>query len=279
MTTNLIAIRGTTYSLHARHDIHGNRPDSGAGLFAGASLSDWQHDFELVRDVETWLTSKFPDFRCIGRVSILEYLREKVEHGEIRVVREQSTNADNGFVQPPGLAAPCSWETKPFAAEHTYYSSLPAAPFDFDGWHSQVESWTNDFANEIATALPILRGSSLQRTRLNVAAAIVGAFGGGLHLTDPDADAAEVDLGDVKPIDHAATALGDAAPFEYLSSAPSVNVLSVAVRSVHEAQCFAEYEEDMEMCNVAKAMYGGDPRTYALCSSRASENYRSCLGY
>lgn len=53
----------------------------------------------------------------------------------------------------------------------------------------------------------------------------------------------------------------------------------MAMRSGRDAQCFADYEQDMEMCNVAKAMYGGDPRTYALCSSRASENYRTCLGY
>jgi hypothetical protein len=277
MTTNLIAIQGTTYSLYARHDIHGNRPDSGSALFEGASLYDWENDFELVRDVEIWLTSKFSDFRCIGRVSILEYLRDKVTQGEVRVVREESTNADNGFVQPPGLAAPRSWETKPFEAECTYYSSLPAAPFDFDGWHSKVEGWTNDFANEMATALPTLRGSNLMRTRLNVAAAIVGAFGGGLRLTD--AAAADVDLGDVNPIGDTPTPLGDAAPFEYFSSAPSDGVLSVATRSGREAQCFADYEQDMEMCNAAKAMYGGDPRTYALCSSRASENYRTCLGY
>lgn len=275
MTTNLIAIQGATYSLYSRHDIHGNRPNSGAALFEGVSLYDWENDFELVRAVETWLTSKFSDFRCIGRVSILEYLRDKVTQGEVRVVREESTDADNGFVRPPGLAAPSSWETKPFEAEYTYYSSLPAAPFDFDGWHSQLEGWTNDFANEMATALPTLRGSNLMRTRLKVAAAIVGAFGGGLRLTD----AADVDFGDVKPIGDAPTPLGGAAPFEYFSSAPSNGVMSMAVRSEREAQCFTDYERNMDACDMIKAVFGGDPRTYALCSSRAFSNYQTCLGY
>jgi hypothetical protein len=182
-------------------------------------------------------------------------------------------NADNGFVQPPRLAAPHSWETKPFVPEYTYYSSLPEAPFDCDGWHSRVEGWTNDFAHEIATALPTLRSSTLMRTRLNVAAAIVGVFNQGTRLTDA------VDLGDVTTTGEAPTPLGGAAPFEYFSSAPPDGLMSMAMRSGRDAQCFADYEQDMEMCNVAKAMYGGDPRTYALCSSRASENYRTCLGY
>ena len=182
-------------------------------------------------------------------------------------------NADNGFVQPPRLAAPHSWETKPFVPEYTYYSSLPEAPFDCDGWHSRVEGWTNDFAHEIATALPTLRSSTLMRTRLNVAAAIVGVFNQGTRLTDA------VGLGDGAIISDASTPLGRAAPFEYFSSAPPDGLMSMAMRSGRDAQCFADYEQDMEMCNVAKAMYGGDPRTYALCSSRASENYRTCLGY
>jgi hypothetical protein len=230
-------------------------------------------DFELVRDVETWLRSKFSDFRCIGRVSILEYLRTKVMQGEVRVVREEPMNADNGFVQPRPLAAPRSWETKPFVPEYTYYSSLPEAPFDFDRWHSQVEGWTNDFVNNVAISLPTLRGSSLTRTRLNVAAAIVGVFNQGTRLTDA------VDLGDVTTLGDAPTPLGGAAPFEYFSSAPSDGVMSMAMRSGRDAQCFADYEQNMDACVMAKALFGGDPRTYALCTSKAFSNYQTCLGY
>ncbi|QIN60193.1 hypothetical protein SBC1_01680 [Caballeronia sp. SBC1] len=273
MTTKLVAIQGTSYALYSADDIHGNAPDSGTALFENATLYEWEHDFELVQNIETWLRSKFSDFSCIGRLSILEYLRDKVMQGEVRVVRAEPMSADNGFVQPPRLAAPRSWETKPFDPPYTYYSLLPVAPFDFDGWHSQLESWTNDFGDAVATALPTLRGSNLTRTRLNVAAAIVGVFNQGSRLTDA------VDLGDVTAIGEASTPLSGAAPFEYFSSAPSDGVLSMAMRSGRDAQCFADYEQDMEMCNVAKAMYGGDPRTYTLCSSRASENYRTCLGY
>jgi hypothetical protein len=273
MPRELIVVHGTAYASYAEHEVHGNATDSGPALFEGASLYDWVNDFELVRDAETWLRSKFSDFSCIGRLSILEYLRNKVMQGEVRVVRAEPMSADNGFVQPPRLAAPRSWETKPFDPPYTYYSSLPVASFDFDGWQSQLESWTNDFSDAVATALPTLRGSNLTRTQLNVAAAIVGVFNQGSRLTDA------VDLGDVTAIGEASTPLSGAAPFEYFSSAPSDGVLSMAMRSGRDAQCFADNEQDMEMCNVAKAMYGGDPRTYALCSSRASENYRTCLGY
>jgi hypothetical protein len=143
-------------------------------------------DFELVRDVETWLRSKFSDFRCIGRVSILEYLRTKVMQGEVRVVREEPMNADNGFA---------------------------------------------------------------------------------------------VDLGDVTTLGDAPTPLGGAAPFEYFSSAPSDGVMSMAMRSGRDAQCFADYEQNMDACVMAKALFGGDPRTYALCTSKAFSNYQTCLGY
>jgi hypothetical protein len=273
MTTRSIAIQGSTYVLYAKHEHHGSAPDCGRALFDNASLYDWEHDFELVRSVEIWLNSTFSNFRCIGRISVLEYLRHKVMDGAVHVIREDSMDADNGFVRPPRLAAPHSLETKPFVPEYTYYSWLPAAPFDFDAWHSQIEGWTNEFAQDIATALPALRGSSLMRTRLHVAAAIAGLFNQGTSLMDT------VDLGDVTTIEDVPTPLSGAAPFEYFSSASSDGVLSMTMRSGRDAQCFADYERDMEMCNAAKAMYGGDPRTYALCRSRASENYRTCLGY
>ena len=96
-------VQGTTYALYAKHDIHGNAPDSGPVLFEGASLYDWENDFELVRDVETWLRSKFSDFRCIGRVSILEYLRDKVMQGEVRMVRGNQQTQTMVSSNHPGL--------------------------------------------------------------------------------------------------------------------------------------------------------------------------------
>lgn len=77
------------------------------------------------------------------------------------------------------------------------------------------------------------------------------------------------------------TPLGDAVPFEYVKSATGNDVLSIAARGVsesHEAQCFADYENDLEICNFAGALYK-DPRTFALCKQRAFSNNQTCRGY
>jgi hypothetical protein len=76
--------------------------------------------------------------------------------------------------------------------------------------------------------------------------------------------------------------LADAQPFEYSEDSPLGNVQDVAARGVseaEEAECHATYELDMEQCQFARAMYGGDLRTYSLCTSRAFENYQACRGY
>ena len=84
------------------------------------------------------------------------------------------------------------------------------------------------------------------------------------------------------PETDSSTPLGDAQPFEYSEDSPLQNVDQVAMRGVSEedeAECHAMYEMDMEQCEVAKAMYGGDLRTHSLCTTRAFENYQACRGY
>ncbi|AIP71655.1 hypothetical protein [Burkholderia pseudomallei] len=78
------------------------------------------------------------------------------------------------------------------------------------------------------------------------------------------------------------TPLGDAQPFGCSEDSPLENGQDVAARGVgeaEEAECHAKYELDMEQCQFARAMYGGDLRTYSLCTSRAFENYQACRGY
>ncbi|WP_245965087.1 hypothetical protein [Trinickia dinghuensis] len=82
--------------------------------------------------------------------------------------------------------------------------------------------------------------------------------------------------------DPSSSPLGDAQAFEYGDGSPLEKVQDVAARGVSEedeAECHATYELDMEQCDFAKAMYGGDLRTYSLCTSRAFENYQACRGY
>ena len=89
------------------------------------------------------------------------------------------------------------------------------------------------------------------------------------------------DLGELTDPGNGSTPLGDAAPFEYMKGATGNDVLSIAARGVSEAReadYFGSYENDLELCNFAGALYK-DPRTYALCKQRAFSNFQSCRGY
>ena len=59
MTTKLVAIQGASYALYSADDIHGNAPDSGPALFENATLYEWEHDFELVQNIELGFDRSF----------------------------------------------------------------------------------------------------------------------------------------------------------------------------------------------------------------------------
>ena len=89
------------------------------------------------------------------------------------------------------------------------------------------------------------------------------------------------DLGEVTDAGSRATPLGDAAPFEYSPSEPGGDLLSIAARGVsesHEAECFAKYESDMDLCSAGGAMFQS-PAYYMACKARAFANYQQCRGY
>ncbi|MBB5498137.1 hypothetical protein [Paraburkholderia sp. MM5384-R2] len=77
------------------------------------------------------------------------------------------------------------------------------------------------------------------------------------------------------------TPLGNERPFEYTEDPQFGDAQELAARGVsevHEANCFAEYEFDLEQCNFVRAMTQ-DPRAYAMCKQTAFQNYQSCRGF
>ena len=77
-----------------------------------------------------------------------------------------------------------------------------------------------------------------------------------------------------------ATPLADARPFEYTPDAVSDDLQDLAARGVSErdeADCFAQYEFDLDQCNFVRAMTQ-DPRAYAMCKQTAFKNYQQCRG-
>jgi hypothetical protein len=75
--------------------------------------------------------------------------------------------------------------------------------------------------------------------------------------------------------------LGNAQPFKYQPDAVSDDVQNIAARGVsefHEAECFAQYERDLDLCNALAGTMGGI-RGIALCKTQAFQNYQHCRGY
>ncbi len=77
------------------------------------------------------------------------------------------------------------------------------------------------------------------------------------------------------------TPLGNTQPFKYSDDSVDENLIDLAARGVSEedeAACAAQYDNEMDQCQFARAIYQ-DPRTYALCTQRAFSRYQACRGY
>ncbi|WP_240158995.1 hypothetical protein [Burkholderia sp. Ax-1724] len=74
----------------------------------------------------------------------------------------------------------------------------------------------------------------------------------------------------------------DEQPFQYVEGTTGRDVQQIVARGVsaaEEAECDAQYALEMELCNVNRAMAGGDFRAWKKCSDDAFSNYQACRGY
>ncbi|WP_321949512.1 hypothetical protein [Paraburkholderia sp. J10-1] len=77
------------------------------------------------------------------------------------------------------------------------------------------------------------------------------------------------------------TPFGDAQPIEYSEESAGRDVIDLAARGVSEedeAECFSQYERDLDLCEALGGAMGGD-RGKALCKQSAFQNYQQCRGY
>jgi hypothetical protein len=140
-------------------------------------------------------------------------------------------------------------------------------PLDADGFFIERMAYVPVAAS--ASSVATSSGGADWRGVAKTAAGAMLGGGGTFGVADSFMDGGE------------STPLGDAQPFEYIPDELSDDVTELAARGVseaHEAECFANYESDMEQCQVARAMYQ-DPRTYALCIERAFSKFQTCRGY
>ncbi|MGF6470722.1 hypothetical protein [Paraburkholderia youngii] len=75
--------------------------------------------------------------------------------------------------------------------------------------------------------------------------------------------------------------LGNAKPFGYTRDALSDDVQKISARGVsefHETECFAEYERNLDECNLYKRMTNA-AYTFITCKQNAFTLYNQCRGY
>ncbi|MEX3930590.1 hypothetical protein AB4Y32_02025 [Paraburkholderia phymatum] len=163
---------------------------------------------------------------------------------------------------------PLTWDGEP----------VLSGPYDPATWEKQLKS---------AQAAMAASSGDTGGDPVGMVEAVAGSVPGGDSDMDDDDDGggtpdmAESLTDGSDAGDDTSTLLSDAQPFEYSPDAVCNEAESVAARGVsemHEAECYAEYEMDIEQCQVASAMYK-DSRTYALCTQRAFEKYQQCRGY
>jgi hypothetical protein len=83
------------------------------------------------------------------------------------------------------------------------------------------------------------------------------------------------------PATDLSTPLGDAEPFDLGADPAPDDLMNVAARGVSEAdeaECYEQYERDMDECMAYRAAMGG-VRFMDTCSQRAFMNYQQCRGY
>jgi hypothetical protein len=114
-----------------------------------------------------------------------------------------------------------------------------------------------------------------------VEAAAGAVFGGGDDSNDSgdggtsDGELSSGDSGDDS------TPLGDAQPFDYSGDSTGSDTTDLAARGVNEedeAECFDQYQRDMDECTAYRSAMGGQ-RFMDKCSQRAFQNYQECRGY
>ena len=150
-------------------------------------------------------------------------------------------------------------------------------PLDADGRFIDRTPYVPVAARVAATASQAA-GSSGRADWPGAVETAVGAVPGGASGDDNDSaleDDFNTAAGDVS------TPLGDARPFAYSDGAMGGDVADLAARGVSEAEeadCFGQYERDMELCRALGRAMGGS-RGLALCEQNAFDNYQQCRGY
>ncbi|QIE28866.1 hypothetical protein SBC1_69680 (plasmid) [Caballeronia sp. SBC1] len=277
MTTELTRYNGYRYVLRKGRSVTDDveRTEAGRAMLMHADMVVWESNPALVARVESFLLKEFSWYSRNSKSAreTLQTLLAYVRDGAVVVLQENGATTDHfengGFtLDPPARAA-----------------RQDPPPFDYAARVAENSASLREYNDAIDARIERERRlntpsfEDIKPLDMSFLLSVVGMVVRGENLRRQAMQKAALGFGEVA--DDTATPLGKAAPFEYVKSATSDDVLSIAARGVGEAQeadCHATYEFEMELCNFASAMFK-DPRTYALCSQKAFSNYQFCRGY
>ncbi|WP_051887790.1 hypothetical protein [Caballeronia sordidicola] len=304
MTTELMRYGRYRFLLYKKWDYARNMRtekqqealDAGKALFKAANIEHWASQPELVERVQKFLIDSFPSYRPSpygeSPKNIIDALCRELRNGDVVIVRaEPAYIAHDGFVPArefdyEAYERDIAERASSYAARSkAYRDDLKAYNQEIDERIAResralqkpfrhVETMAEAQARNIAARAASEKISALALSVVRVVSDVASIL-----PSSGDNDAC--DLGDVTGIGGGSTPLGDAAPFEYSESATGNDVLSIAARGVseaHEADCFAEYESELDFCNALAPSIGG-ARATALCKQNAFDRYQQCRGY
>ena len=269
--------------------------EAGKRFTASAYADVWAKDAELVKRVRVFLRENFHWHDRLatsgGDLSVVQTLMDMVRGGSVVVIPEKPI-LSGGIAWPSKKPASSSfWGVEDYdppryaSVKERYLAQIAELQANETPW-SVIEAMNDSINQKFMHAAVLIDPLGMLPTFAR--AGWISKYG----LPDlsrwgqdanADADSNTPDESIFSDSDEAdvRTPLGDAQPFELGESTVSDDVREMAARGVsegQEAECFANYELDMENCNVKKALYQ-DLRTLLACQQEAFQKYQTCRGY
>jgi hypothetical protein len=264
---------------------------AGAKLFADRNERHWASQPEVVARIRTFINESIP-WHLSGMWEdnpreVVTCLCRCVLDGSVVILRaEPSYIAHSGFV-PMRQYDDAAYEKDIAERASSYAARSKAYRDDLQAYNQAIDERAARAASALEPFRPVetiaeagARNRAAWAAR-DALAALASTAASAFASSLPSMDDNAFDLGDVSDVGADRTPLGDAIPFEYVKSATGDDVLSIAARGVsesHEAECFSEYEIDMQQCD-ALAFHMGGARMATLCKQNAFDRYQQCRGY
>jgi hypothetical protein len=220
--------------------------------FTMAAYPDvWAKDAGLVKRVRQFLGAHFHWHDRLSKsgsnLEVMQTLRDMVRGGSVVVIPETVVGSGVGS----NTRAPAAPAPKSFFDLAMEWMGLS---------YEEATKYVDDYNDRVARLHAVMAEHEQRRA------------------------SSRADDGDsVLTSDHAgrSTSLGDAQPFEYIPDLAHGDTTEITSRvgEAAEADCHAQYELEMEMCNVKSAMLGKNARVWTQCSEQAFSNYQTCRGF